>query len=185
MANRVMAAKAQKLRRQRRLFPRKMSADYISVGAPPNRLVMAEYKERTRSLAFDQKYLDWLEAVTRFRGKPPGKLEAEQEAKRIERYKTNPAAWLLDVKTASPSIWAKLEDSCPSLMNVTLHDSAVSQTRMFWNAAGDQYVLLEIHHVGRFIRCSMRYQNRERVIGHFQSGTVRWVEFVSSSPPEP
>lgn len=159
MANRAMEAKRNKMKRMRRLFPRRMSADYIPVGMPPNRLVMQEYKERTRSLAFDQKYMDWLETVTRFAGKPPGKLEAEKA-------------------------WERIKDACPTLMNVSLVHNKVRCVKMFWNQDRTQFILLEENYVGRFIRASIRYQDRQRLLDRFKSDTVRWVEFVSSSPPE-
>lgn len=158
MANRSMQAKALKMKRMKRTFPRYMSADYIPVGMPPNRLVMSEYKERTRSLAFDQKYMDWLDTVSRFRGKPPGKLEAE-------------------------NAWKRIKDACPNLMNVVLEKTQVRDVKMFFNSERTQFIILEENYVGRYIRASIRYQDRNRCIARFKSNEVRWVEFVSSSPP--
>jgi len=51
MANRTMQTKGLKAKRQKRLFPRYLAADYIPTGKPPNMLVMRELKERSRSLA--------------------------------------------------------------------------------------------------------------------------------------
>lgn len=185
MANRVMQAKREKHKRQKRLFPKKYSAGYIAVGAPPNRLVMQEYKERTRSLAFDAKYMEWLETVTRFRGKPPGKKEAEEAAKRIKERRANPAAALVHIKQDAPKLWDRIADSFPMLMNVCLEDSVSRQVRMFWSSDRASFLLLEINHVGRFVRASIRYADAERCKSRFVSDQVRWVEFVSSSPPEP
>ena len=58
MANRTMAAKALKLKKMKRLFPKQYQANYIPVGRGPNMEVMAGYKERAKGLAFDQKFLD-------------------------------------------------------------------------------------------------------------------------------
>jgi len=160
MANSTMQAKAAKLRKQRRLFPKHLAASYVPVGRGPNKEVMSGYKERTRSLAFDKTYLDWLETVTRFHGKPPGKLEAEKA-------------------------WERIRDAAPNLSCVTLVDNKVQNVKMFWNDARNQFILLEENYVGRFIRASIRYQDGERCKRRFLSGQVRWVEFVSSSPPEP
>lgn len=160
MVNRTMQAKSLKMKRMKRLFPRRLSADYIPVGMPPNRLVMAQYKESAKSLAFDQKYMDWLETIARFRGKPPGKLEAEKA-------------------------WERIKDACPNLMNVVLEASQVRNVKMFYNSERTQFILLEENYVGRFVRASIRYQDRDRCIARFKSSQVRWVEFVSSSPPKP
>lgn len=162
MVNRVMAAKAAKHRRMKRLFPKKLAADYIPVGAPPNRLVMQEYKERTRSLAFDDKYLAWLELISRFRGKPPGKKEAEDA-------------------------WKRIRDACPALMRfrVSDKDSKIHEVFMYFNSERTNFIIYEENYVGRFIRASIPYQDRERCLARWRSSTVRWVECVSSSPPEP
>lgn len=157
MANRSMQAKTLKMRRMKRTFPRYMSADYIPTGKPPNQLVMSEYKERTRSLAFDDKYMNWLDTVTRFHNKPPGKVEAEKT-------------------------WERIRDACPTLMNVTLEVNQVRCVKMFFNQERNQFVLYEENYTGRYIRASIRYQDRDRCIARFKSSQVRWVEFVSSSP---
>lgn len=160
MANRVMQAKRAKMVRMKRTFPKHMQASYIPVGAPPNRLVMSECKERTRSLAFDHEYLNWLETVTRFKNKPPGKVEAE-------------------------ATWRRLRDACPTLMNVTLEVNLNRCVKMFYNQERNNFIIYEENYTGRFVRASIHYQDRKRCIDRFKSNTVRWVEFVSSSPPEP
>ena len=60
MVNRTMQAKGLKLKRQKRLFPRHLSADYVPTGKPPNQLVIREMKERAAGLAFDDEYIDYL-----------------------------------------------------------------------------------------------------------------------------
>lgn len=185
MANRTMKAKADKAQRQKRLFPRSYSADYIPVGRGPNRDVMAMYKESSRSLAFGPEYLAWLETVTRYRGKPPGKVEAEQAIERLRNAKTNPSHYLSVVLNEMPATWARIKDVCPTLMNVVLEDSPLRHARMFWNQKRDRFILLELHHIGRYMRSSMVYQDGDRCKARFISDTVRWVEFVSSSPPKP
>lgn len=159
MANRTMQAKSLKLKRQRRLFPKHMSASYIPVGMPPNRLVMQEYKERTKSLAFDDKYMAWLELIARFRGKPPGKVEAE-------------------------AAWARIRDASPHLMRVRLSDKndKTKEVWMYFNSERTQNIIYEENYVGRFIRASIRYQCGERAKARFVAGSVNWVECVSCSP---
>lgn len=177
-------AKIMKMKRAKRLFPKSYSSDYISVGRGPNKDVMSEYKERSRSLAFSPEYLAWLETVTRYRGKPPGKLEAEQAIERLHNAKTNPSFYLSVVLNEMPSTWARIKDVCPSLINFVIEDSQLRHVRLFRNQMNDRFILLELHHVGRYMRSSMVYQDRERALARFQSDTVRWVEFVSSSPPK-
>jgi hypothetical protein len=187
MANKTMEAKRQKMKRAKRLFPKSYSADYIPVGRGPNKEVMASYKERSRSLAFSPEYLAWLEDVTRFRGKPPGKLEAEQAAERIANAKGKPSYYLSLCLNEMPATWARIKDVCPMLMNVVLVDNMRQHVRMFWNERRDKFILLELNHIGRYMRASMVYQDGERAKRYFRTNpeTVRWVEFVSSSPPKP
>lgn len=160
MANRTMQAKTLKMKRMKRLFPKHMSASYIPVGMPPNRLVMNEYKERTKSLAFDDKYLAYLDSIARFRGKTPGKVEAER-------------------------CWERIRDACPTMMSVILVNNRIRTVWMFFNQERTQFILLEDNYLGKFLRTSIRYQDRDRCIARFKSDQVRWVEFVSSSSPKP
>lgn len=157
MVNRAMEAKRLKMKRMKRTFPKRYTSDYIPVGMPPNREVMGEYKERTKSLAFDDKYLAFLELLARFKNKPPGKVEAEAS-------------------------WARIRDACPSLMNVVLVNTGICKVQMFYNSERTAFIIYEENYVGRFIRASIRYQNRERCLARYKSGQVQWVEFISSSP---
>lgn len=183
MGNRATEQKRLKIKKAKRLFPKTYAADYIPVGRGPNRDVMSEYKERSRGLAFDQKYLDWLELVSRFRGKPPGKLEAEQAAARIKNERGTPGLALRRIAKECPDMWARVADVCPSLMNIRLEDTAARTVFMFWASARDRFILIEDNHVGRYIRASIVYADGGRAKARFVSDQVRWVEFVSSSPP--
>jgi hypothetical protein len=185
MANRAIESKRMKLKSWRRSLPKNYEASYIPVGRGPNREVMAQYKESSRSLAFDAEYLAWLETVTRFRGIPPGRVEAREAAERIRNAKVQPSYYLSVVLNEMPQTWARIKDICPMLMNVVLEDSMVRHVRMFWHSDRKHYILLELHHIGRFMRASMVYQDGERAKARLKSDTVRWVEFVSSSPPKP
>ncbi len=178
-------AKIMKMKRAKRLFPKSYSADYIPVGRGPNQDVMSEYKERSRSLAFSPEYLAFLEVHARFHGKPPGKLEAEQAAARLAKATGTPSYYLSVALNEFPTAWARIKDVCPMLMNFVIEDTAMRHVRMFRNQMNNRFVLLELHHIGRYMRCSMVYQDRERCLDRFRSNTVRWLEFVSSSPPKP
>lgn len=74
MANRVMAAKALKLRNQKRRYPRKMDLD--KRGPRPNREVIGEYRSRARGIAD-------LDVATRFDGVPAGKYDVNSRLREI------------------------------------------------------------------------------------------------------
>lgn len=188
MANRAIEQKRMKMRRAKRLFPKDYSADYIPVGRGPNREVMASLKERTRGLAFDQKYLDFLEETARFKNVPPGRVEAQKSA---ERLVSNPRELpdkdhMLSVALCEfPTAWARIKDVCPSLINIILENSMKRHVRLFYNEQRNRCIILELSHIGRYMRASMVYENVERAKRRFTDSQVRWVEFVSSSPPKP
>ena len=138
MANRAIEAKRLKMKRAKRLFPKSYSANYIPVGRGPNREVMAQYKESSRSLAHSAEYMEWLESVTRFRGVPPGRVEAREAAERIVAAKAKPSYYLSVVLNEMPSTWARIKDVCPSLLNVVLVDNMKHHVRMFWNEKRDR-----------------------------------------------
>lgn len=158
MANRSMAAKRLKLKRQKRLFPRKLSADYVPVGTGPDRFVIREYKERTRSLAFDAEFLASLEAKQKFHGVPPGRLEALEHMKRIE-------------------------NTIPKKECVNIHKTPFLKADLFYNEDRTRFLIYEENYRTRVVRTSMNYNNRERCITAWQEDTIRWVLFSSVSPP--
>jgi hypothetical protein len=160
MANRSMQAKSLKLKRQRRLFPRSLSADYVPTGKPPNTQVIQEYKERTRSLAFDDEYIDYLvKRASMEKAWPhPGRAEIEAHLQRIK-------------------------EAAPGLMCVSLLDSKITKVRMFFNESRNRFVLFEDNKLQNFIRTSLVYMDRQRCIRAFQSESVRWVSFSSLRPP--
>ena len=63
MVNRVMQQKTLKMRKARRSFPRRYSADSINVGTIANPLVMQEYKARAKGIGVDTTYIDQLFGV--------------------------------------------------------------------------------------------------------------------------
>lgn len=186
MANRSMQQKQLKLKRMKRLFPKSYSADYIHVGSRPGPAheLVTQRKDSVRSLAFDAKYGEYL-AEAKFKNVPPGRVEAREAALRISTAEGKLNHYLSVALNEMPATWARLKDICPLLMNVVLEDSGIRHVRMFWNASRDKYILLELHHIGRYMRASMVYQDDKRLKERFKSEQVRWVEFVSSSPPKP
>lgn len=103
MANRTMQAKALKLQRQLRKLPRRiadppgefvkhsstviparMLAEGVSAPRSPNRELMDGYKHRAKSLGM-------ADAVARFSGVPPGRLEAMERAMQLQVESVDPA----------------------------------------------------------------------------------------------
>lgn len=162
MANRTMQAKGLKLRRQRRLFPRHLSADYVPAGKPPNMLVMKELKERTKGLAFDDEYIDYL----------------------IKRRQMDEVGQHISIGRQEVSAHIeRIRNTAPALMCVTLTNTVASKVLMFYNEKRDRFILFEDNKLNNFIRTSLVYMDRQRCIRAFQSETVRWVSFSSTSPP--
>ncbi len=167
MANRTMQAKSLKLKRQRRLFPKQYCSDYIAVGGGPNREVMGEYKERSKSLAFDAKYLEFLEAHARFKNVPPGKHEANVR--------------LAKMKLEDYSLtWQRIQEAAPNLQHVVLIHKLHKRVSMYYNQERTQFILWEEDFAHCTARASIRYQSRERLLERLRNDDVKWVGFVSS-----
>lgn len=160
MANRAIAAKTLKMKKQRRLFPKQYQANYIPVGRGPNQEVMAGYKERTRGLAFDQKYLDFLELHARFKGKSPGRVEVEAAIRRIEEF-------------------------VPQQMYFTVIKNCVQWCRVYFNSQHTLYILLHENYKNGTVRTSMSYSDKDRIISAWNTDRIRWVECKALSPKEP
>jgi hypothetical protein len=162
MGNRSMAAKRIKLARSKRLAPRHLYADYIPVGKPPNQLVMRELKERAKSLAFNDEYIDYL--VQR--------KEMDRQGQHIAIGRQEVMAHI-----------KRIQDTAPALQCVTLRDTVVNKVQMFYPSERNRFILFEDHRLDMFIRTSMVYMDRIRCINAFTSDKVRWVYFSSVSPP--
>lgn len=157
MANRTMEAKRLKMKKQRRLFPRNYSSDYIPTGKPPNRLVMQEYRERTLSLAFDAKYLAALEAKQKFHGVPPGKVEirAKLEEMAAEGYATK-VGFVLIANTYQRCTLYRRDDHKGFRL---CHEDFKAKT----------------------VRWSIEYPSKERAITVWHKSKVVWIEKKSLS----
>jgi hypothetical protein len=153
-----MAAKELKRKRQKRLFPRYLSASYIPTGKPPDRFVIQEYKERTRSLAFDADYLADLEAKQQFHHVSYKRREVQAHIKRIQ-------------------------ELTPSMFCITICDMPAIKAQLFYNSEKTRFMVMESNHLIRQVRTSIIYADKARLIDAWKSETVRWVEFSSLDPP--
>lgn len=157
MANRSMEAKRQKIKRMKRTFPKSYCSNYIPVGSGPNREVMGDYKERTRSLAFSAEYLQWLETRTRFKGKTPARVEVEDHIRRIEAV-------------------------APSKMCFTLMDNSMFRVRAFFNSERTLWVIMEENFRKGTIRTTMSYSSKDSIVYAWRKDKLRWVHFSNNHP---
>ena len=129
MANRNIEAKRLKMKRQKRLFPRYLAADYVPAGKPPNVEVIREYKERGRSLAFDEDYADYLVHREKLKGMypHPGREEVEAHIKRIK-------------------------ETAPSLMCVTICNSVLKKAKLFYNEERNRFLIFEDNVLSKTVR---------------------------------
>jgi len=162
MANRIMQAKGLKAKRQRRLFPRHLAADYIPTGKPPNMLVMKELKERSRSLAFDEEYVDYL---------------VKRKCLDIQGQHISEGRRLVSAHIQ------RIKDTSPSLTCVTICDTIVRKTLLFYNEERTRFIIYEANRLEKFVRTSMAYMDRQRCIDAWKSDNTRWVYFSSVRPP--
>lgn len=162
MANRALAAKKLKMVRQRRLFPKYLASDYIPTGKPPNMLVMRELKERSRSLAFDDEYIDYL--VRR--------MQMDKQGQHLHPGREEIKAHI-----------RRIQEAAPALMNVVLKSTTVSKTMMFYPSERNRFILYEENFLEHFVRTSMIYMDRKRCIDALKSDRVRWVHFSSVNSP--
>ena len=152
MANRTMQAKALKLKRQRRLFPKNYAADYIPCGAGPDKFLMREHKLRTKSLAFDDAYMKRLEERQRFKGVPAGRYEVLKRLKMLE------------------------ETFGADYHFVNLRNDNQQLVQLFYNSERTAFAIVETDFENLVVRMSMKYMDKERCIATWKSNKLRWVQ---------
>lgn len=156
MANGTMEAKRQKMKRMKRTFPKSYCSNYIPCGLPPNRLVMTEYKERARGLAFDSTYMEWLEKTARFKCKTPGRVEVEAHIRRIENV-------------------------APAKMCFKLMENSALRARCFFNSERTLWVILEENFKEGKIKTSMSYSSKDNIVYAWKKDKIKWVEITHKS----
>lgn len=156
MTNRTIQQKMVKLKKARRRFPKRYSANYVSVGMPPNAAVMHEYRDRTRSLAFDDDYLRYLEAKTRFKGVTPGRVEARERA-------------------------MKLQEVLPAPLFIVYLENVYQRVRIYFNSAKTVAIVEHVDKKKMVIRKSIQYDSIEYARTKWVQGKCCWVEEVPFS----
>jgi len=156
-----MQAKDLKMKRMKRLFPRYLSASYVPTGKPPNMLVMRELIERSRSLAFDEEYVDYL-VKRKF---------MDMQGQHISEGRQLVAAHI-----------KRIQETAPALTCVTICDTIVRKTLLFYNEERTRFIIYEANRLEKFVRTSMVYMDRQRCIDAWKSDNTRWVYFSSVRP---
>lgn len=156
MTNRTIQQKVLKIRKARRKFPKRYSADYISVGMPPNTSVMQEYRDRTKSLAFDDDYLRYLDAKTKFKNVPPGRVEARERA-------------------------MKLQEVLPAPLFIVYLDNVYQRVRIYFNSTKTVAIVEHFDKKRMVVRQSIQYDSIEYARTKWVQGRCCWVEEVPFS----
>jgi hypothetical protein len=151
MPNRPMQAKALKLKKQRRLFPKSYSADYIKCPGNLDRTLMSEAKQRAKGLAFDDEYMKHIEEKQRFKGVPAGRFEV---LKIIEELRKD------------------LDDD---MRFVVIENSKDRKVQLFYNAEQTTYLIVEMVFENLIVRTSMKYMDKERCLLAWRTDKLRWV----------
>lgn len=156
MANRSMEAKRLKIKKMKRLAPRRYSADYISTGAPPNRIVMSEYRMRTKSLAFDPAYLAYLEAKAPFKNVSPGKLEIRKTLERMQA------------------------EGYADKVGYSILSNSIQKVMIYRNNDHTLFRICHEHFRNRTVRWSIEYKSKEIAETRWNMDRVVWVELKTS-----
>lgn len=157
MANRTMEAKVRKIKRSRKKLPKSYSATYVRVRSSSDPQLIAACRNRSPSLAFDAKFLQFIEDQTRFKGVTPGRLAARKFA-------------------------LELMEKMPDPYVILLFNSGVVRIRMFFNKACDaNHVFLVKEDFRKMeIMESITYGSTERAKEVFRSNKVTWKVHAAS-----
>lgn len=151
MGNRVMAAKAMKLRRQIRNAPRPMSG-----GQVPNRGILQEYKERAKGLAVNEAEID--EAIRHFYNREPWHGVTPE---RLAVFET-----LDDLKRMVPEM----------LFFDIIPENTQQRLRCFFNSTKTCFVLEWTRYRKGVVLRSIEYPSRQAVVRSWDSDRTIWVE---------
>ena len=158
MVNRTMAAKALKLKKQRRAWAAPLS---VKSGIRPNVDVIKGYKDRAKGLKFDEKEID--ELIFRlfkrqpFKNTPPGRREAMVRRDKIR-------------------MLAEMSEQVPDHLFFNYINNSVVRFDIFFTADKTCYVIVKENRKTRTISRSISYGSCERAISVIQRDKVRWSE---------
>lgn len=154
MASRSNQAKLIKMKKARRLFPKSYASDYVSCGRQPNQEVINGYKERAKSLAFDEEFWDRT-VPRRFHGVTPARRLVLEQIKRVQ-------------------------EVAPAMMCFTILENRYQRARVFFNSDRTCWILMHENFKSREVRTSMTYADKDRCVSAFHTDKIRWVEFAKT-----
>lgn len=151
MANRNMEAKYRKIKRYRKKLPKAYSATYVKTGKSSDPALIAACRNRSPSIAFDAKFLQFIEDHSRFKNVPPGRVQARNLALAIQ-------------------------EKFPDPYVIQLFNSGIVRVRMFYNKAWDAdcVILVKEDFRKRELISSIEYGSTDRAKEVFKSGKVTW-----------
>lgn len=151
MVNRVMQAKGQKVRRQRRAWAIPLS---IASGTRPNRGVIQEYKERTCMLGVPEYEIDMLIKALYGRdpiqGVPPARAEVL-------------------------ATLARLKKLVPELYFFEVLDTPYHRVVCFHNGAKTCYIISHTDKKKKFTETSVEHHSKEIALWRFHNDKITWV----------
>lgn len=157
MANRVMAQKALKLKRQRRAWNKYGN---MKSGIQPSRIVLEEYKQRARGLAFDKSIADKI--ALGFKGITPARLEA------IKRQAEEEARLPEDVTLCFKG---------PGPCNV------YQESWIWTNSKRTVWLVVHKDFKRRVQRTSIIYSSKEVLVIKWEMGKITWKDAETIPPP--
>lgn len=159
MANRTMEQKKIKAKRMRRAWAKPLAR---RSGMNPNRIVINEYKDRAKGLAFDESVADQIAAkLLKASGEgpfekkvPPGKLEALRRQGEIE---------------------AELPDGCDLRLRGPGPSDELQESWTYFNARKDCYVLFHFDFEKGIERRSIPCSSYELLLMRWDMNKVMWA----------
>lgn len=158
MANRALQQKELKLKRQKRLFPKRYSAEYISVGSRFNSELASVSRGSVSGKAFDEEFNRYVDAKTGNR--------RPVSSRRLEAQKT-----ALTMAEAEAEI-------CPMFFNVV--DNIYIQTRIYFNGSKTCFFVVHKDKKKNVEQRSITYSSKEVVMHKLVQSKITWVVNNSS-----
>lgn len=162
MGNRELEKKVRKIKKAKRLFPKKYAASYINVAPKADPQLIAVCRNRQPSVSFDDTMLALATMNTRFKNVPPGRKEASEFAMELQ---------------------TRLRD--PYIL--VLVQSCYFRIRMFYNNAANPTCIFFVKEdfKKRVIHQSIEYGQMSVAKSAFQRNRIIWKEYRSLPPSDP
>lgn len=163
MANRTMAAKALKLRRQNRALPRTLTINRKGASGP-NRVVLDEYKQRAASLGYEEANAWFVRCDGKITNEGWNMLAAGKQ----------------DIRDRSAEILRRFDN--PLFVE---HVSNPSQRiRIYFNSRQDEVIVQQMHFLQRVVRLSFCFTSIDDAYYALKQDIVPW-RYEKAFPDQP